>query len=260
MKNLLRFTGLPVFALIPTMLMASLPWTDNFNNLDNWPNQIGDSGATVSINNDNLRLFVPEGDATTGPRRIVAQTNNNDDFNFFNQPITISLHNIYMEPIPSGGRTEEYYLGLTTNPTSSLITGSETKILIRYRRGTSSPLDVRLTHYKGGTGTTVDYNSPNTPLELGRLDLSLTSNTWLVSWYDTDMQLLDSFNGSWDPDPAEWTNFAVSIGIDQSRERGAIMEVDSITVIPEPRTAALILGGILLTMAMVVRRRLKVKI
>ncbi len=253
-STLNKFTSILALAL-PLPLVAGLPWTDNFNNLDNWPNQIGDAGAVASINNDNLRLYVPEGDGSTGPRRIVAQTNNNSDFNFFNQPITISLHDVYMEPIPAGGRSEEYYFGLTSAPTSSLITGTQTKIRIHYRRGTSSPLDVRLTHFKNASSTTVDYNSPNTPLELGRLDLHLSATTWMVSWYDTGMQLLGSFDGSWDPDPAEWTNFAISMGIDQSRERGAIMEVGSITVIPEPHTTALLFGGAVLGLALLLRRR-----
>lgn len=251
MKQIAKYLTYILAGTLAIPLMGSLPWTDNFDNLNNFPNRIGDSGATATTVAGNLVLDVPAGDSSTGPRRVSAQTANISDFNFFENPIRISLFDISLQA--SEGTTDEFFVGITHDPSSSIITGSEDKIYLVYYQSTSQNLRVR--HYKDGLRTNTEDFVRTLPRELGRLDFELSDSAWQITWYDTDLVELDSVSGLWSPNESAWSNFALAIGLDQSRERDSTLQVGSITVIPEPRTTAMLFGGAALGLALMMRMR-----
>lgn len=258
MNKFALYLNAAVLAAFTTTASATLPWVDNFTNLDNWPfeSTTRTESTEVKVENNTLYMSLVADPLETGNARLGIQTNQNPDFNFFAQPLVLRLDNISMSADSSN--TDDFTFGFVQGEDFVAIPSGGGSLSVTYRRGSSAD-SLRLEYREDGAAVQRQDFTVTVPRDLGRAEMSAhvngTSGTMAFTWFDTDMEPLGSESFSFTADESKWSEYTLALQSFQSNNsRTAEVEIGSVTVIPEP-AHGIIMIGLAAALLCVFRRR-----
>ncbi|MGE9289341.1 MAG: hypothetical protein ACQKBT_00035 [Puniceicoccales bacterium] len=250
----MKITPVLLSVVVPSFLIcsavsAAVPFSDDFNNLDNWSTvYTGSTAPTASGGNLVLDLD------TTDTLSLVSN-GGAGAYDFIGNPLQITLNDVTTSA--NTGTSNITTFGFS-NQDSSDIMGANAVVVIMNQASR-----LRVVSYRNGTYNEL-YDTNDTPGSLASdydsLSFTVSDTAWSLVTVGTGGSELLNIGGTITEaqfNPGAWDDSYLSIQLSQTDERTALTTVGSVevTAIPEARSYSLILAFVAVGFVMLRRRR-----